>query len=87
VRVSGGSVNEVLNQAAMSEPATIEARIGGLRISAEVTSFADLESLDAKVEIDAEPTLTAILARIGIAEADFRHSKPAQQSSRATPAR
>ena len=71
VRVSGGSVNELLNQAAMSEPAAIEARIGGSRISAEATSFADLASLDAKVEIDAEPTLTAILARIGIAEADL----------------
>jgi uncharacterized protein involved in outer membrane biogenesis len=71
VRVSGGSVNELLNQAAMSEPAAIEARIGGSRIRAEATSFADLESLDAKLEIDAEPTLTAILARIGIAEADL----------------
>jgi uncharacterized protein involved in outer membrane biogenesis len=71
MRVSGGSVNELLNQTAMSEPAAIEARIGGSRISAEATSFAALESLDAKVEIDAEPTLTAILARIGIAEADL----------------
>jgi uncharacterized protein involved in outer membrane biogenesis len=71
VRVSGGSVNELLNQAAMSEPAAIEARIGGSRIGAEVTSFAALESLEAKLEIDAEPTLTAILARIGIAEADL----------------
>ncbi len=71
VRVSGGSVNELLNQAAMSEPAAIEARIGGSRISVKATSFDTLESLDAKLEIDAEPTLTAILARIGIAAADL----------------
>jgi uncharacterized protein involved in outer membrane biogenesis len=71
VRVSGGSVAELLNRAAMSRPATIEATVGGSRIRAEATAFADLEALDAKVEIDAEPTLTALLAGFGIAEADL----------------
>jgi uncharacterized protein involved in outer membrane biogenesis len=68
---TGGSLDELLNQAAMSEPAAIEATIGGSRISAEATSFADLAALDARVEIDAEPTLTAILAGLGFAETDL----------------
>jgi uncharacterized protein involved in outer membrane biogenesis len=71
VRASGGPVAQLLNQAAMSKPATIEATIGGSRISAEATAFADLAALDGKVEIDALPTLTAILAGMGIAEADL----------------
>jgi uncharacterized protein involved in outer membrane biogenesis len=71
LRATGGSVAELLNEAAMSKSATIEASIGGSRIRAEATSFADLQTLDAKVEIDAEPTLTAILAGMGIAEADL----------------
>lgn len=71
LRAAGGSLAELLNEAAMSEPATIEATIGGSRISAQATSFADLEALDAKVEIDAEPTLTELVAGMGIAEADL----------------
>jgi len=71
LRASGGSVTELLNQAAMSKPATIEASIGGSRITAEATSFADLQAFDAKVEIDAEGTLTEVLADMGIAQADL----------------
>ena len=55
----------------MREPATIEATIGGSRISAEATSFADLKALEAKVEIDAGPTLTGILAGMGFAKAEL----------------
>ena len=71
VNATGGSLMEVLNREAMSKPAKLEATIGGSRISAEAASFADLEALDAKVEIDAEAALTEILAGMGIAEADL----------------
>ena len=71
VSATGGSLAEVLNRKAMSKPAKLEATIGGSRINAEATSFADLEALDAKIEIDAEGALTEILAGMGIAEADL----------------
>ena len=71
VSATGGSLVEVLNRKAMSKPAKLEATIGGSRINAEATSFADLEALDAKIEIDAEGALTEILAGMGIAEADL----------------
>jgi uncharacterized protein involved in outer membrane biogenesis len=71
LRATGGSLTELLNQGAMSRPATVEATVAGSHISAEATSFTDLKALDAKVEIDAEPTLTAILAGMGFAKADL----------------
>jgi uncharacterized protein involved in outer membrane biogenesis len=71
LRASGGSLEELLNEARMREPAVVEATVGGSRITAETTSFADLGALDAKVEIDAEPRLTAILAGMGFAKADL----------------
>ena len=62
---------QLLNQEAMSEPAKIEATIGKSRITAQATSFADLDALDASVEIDAEETLGGILSSMGIAKADL----------------
>jgi uncharacterized protein involved in outer membrane biogenesis len=71
VRASGGSLTELLNQAAMREPASIEATIGESRITAQATSFTDLEALDAKVEIDAGQRLAKILSSMGFAKADL----------------
>jgi uncharacterized protein involved in outer membrane biogenesis len=71
LRASGGSLEQLLNEARMSEPAVVEATVGGSRISAKATSFADLKALDAEFEIDAEPTLTAILAGMGFAKAEL----------------
>jgi uncharacterized protein involved in outer membrane biogenesis len=71
VSATGGSVMELLNREAMSKPAEIEATIGESRIAAQATSFADLEALDAKVEIDAEERLAEILASMGLAEIDL----------------
>jgi uncharacterized protein involved in outer membrane biogenesis len=68
---TGGSVSELLGQGAMAEPATIEATIGESRITAQATSFSDLRALDAKVEIDAEQTLAAILSSTGLVKADL----------------
>jgi uncharacterized protein involved in outer membrane biogenesis len=71
LHASGGSLAELMDQGAMSRPATIEASIGGSRLRAKTTSFGDLEALEAEVELNAEPRLTAILAGIGFAKADL----------------
>jgi uncharacterized protein involved in outer membrane biogenesis len=71
VSATGGSLMELLNREAMREPATIEATVGESRITARATSFADLDALDASVEIDAEQSLGGLLSSMGIAEADL----------------
>ena len=71
VSATGGSLMELLNQEAMSEPATIEATVGESRITAQATSFADLDALDASVEIDAGQSLADLLSSMGIAKADL----------------
>jgi uncharacterized protein involved in outer membrane biogenesis len=82
VSATGGSLMELLNQEAMSEPAKIEATIGKSRITAQATSFADLDALDASVEIEAEQTLGGLLSSMGIAKADL---PPFQASAQIKP--
>jgi uncharacterized protein involved in outer membrane biogenesis len=71
LNATGGSVSELLGEGGMAEPATIEATIGQSRVAAQATAFRDLAGLDAEVEIDAEPTLAAILSSMGLFKADL----------------
>lgn len=75
----GGSLAELLDRGAMAEPSTLEVMVGNSRITAQTTSFANLQSLDAKVEIDAAQTLAELLSSVGIATADLPPFKASMQ--------
>jgi len=68
---AGGSLAALLDADGVAEPVLVDVMIGESKISAQATSFANLDALEAQVEIDARQTLLDLLASLGITTADL----------------
>ncbi len=68
---SGSSIEELLDQGAMSKPTRVEATVGESKMTGQATSFRDLDSLKGSVEIDAAKSLTNLLASFGVETKDL----------------
>jgi len=69
--VAGGELSELLDSDAVGNPVLVNATGGESTIRAQATSFANLDALEAEVEIDARQTLLDLLASLGVATDDL----------------
>jgi len=68
---AGGSLAALLDAQGAAEPVQVDATVGESTINVQATSLANLDALQAQVEIDARQTLLDLLASLGIATDDL----------------